>query len=110
MDFAWSDEQLRLRRGAMEFASARLAQGVRERDRDGTFSRDLWDACADFGLQGLLTAESSAANGENLLSAVAILEGIGYGARDNGLVFSVIAHAASCVEPLVTYGTDAQRR
>ena len=52
MDFGWTDEQLRLRRGAVEFASARLADGVRDRDRDGIFSRELWDACAEFGLPG----------------------------------------------------------
>ena len=110
MDFAWTDEQLSLRRGAVEFASARLADGVRERDRDGTFSRELWSACAEFGLQGILTAEASGGSGEDLLSAVAILEGIGYGGRDNGLVFSIVAHAASCAEPLATFGGDAQRQ
>ena len=110
MDFAWTDEQLSLRRGAVEFASARLADGVRERDCDGTFSRELWSACAEFGLQGILTAEASGGSGEDLLSAVAILEGIGYGGRDNGLVFSIVAHAASCAEPLATFGGDAQRQ
>lgn len=110
MDFAWTDEQLSLRRGAVEFASARLADGVRERDRDGIFSRELWSACAEFGLQGILTAEASGGSGEDLLSAVAILEGIGYGGRDNGLVFSIVAHAASCAEPLATFGGDAQRQ
>jgi L-prolyl-PCP dehydrogenase len=110
VDFAWTDEQLSLRRGAVEFASARLADGVRERDRDGTFSRELWSACAEFGLQGILTAEASGGSGEDLLSAVAILEGIGYGGRDNGLVFSIAAHAASCAEPLATFGGDGQRQ
>ena len=47
--------------------------------------------------------------GHDLLSAVAVLEGIGCGARDNGLVFSVAAHAASCGGP-VPFGTDAQKR
>src|SRR5262245_14488720 len=75
VDFAWTDEQLRLRRGAVEFASARLASGVRERDRDGIFSRELWNACAEFGLHGILTAEAAGGRGEDLLSAVAVLEG-----------------------------------
>jgi len=110
VDFSWTEEELRLRQGAREFASARLAEGVPQRDRDSTFSRELWNACAEFGLQGLLTADASNGGGANLLSAVAILEGIGYGARDNGLVFSVVAHAASCVEPLATFGSEAQRR
>ena len=61
-------------------------------------------------MQGILTAEASGGSGEDLLSAVAILEGIGYGGRDNGLVFSVVAHAASCAEPLATFGSDAQRQ
>lgn len=109
MDFGWSDEQLRLRRGAVEFASARLTEGVRERDREGTFSRELWDACAGFGLQGLL-APAVSGGGDDLLAAVAILEGIGYGGRDNGLIFSVVAHIASCEGPLATFGSEAQRR
>ena len=110
MDFGWSDEQLRLRRGAAEFASARLADGVRERDRVAAFSRELWDACAAFGLPGLLVPAASGGSGQDLLSALAVLEGIGYGGRDNGLIFSVVAHAASCGEPLSTFGSDAQRR
>ena len=110
MDFGWTDEQLRLRRGAVEFASARLADGVRDRDRDGIFSRELWNACAELRAAGHPHGRPSAGVGEDLLSAVAILEGIGYGARDNGLVFSVVAHAASCEEPLATFGSEAQRR
>jgi alkylation response protein AidB-like acyl-CoA dehydrogenase len=110
VEFGWTDEQLRLRRGAVEFASARLADGARERDDSGTFSRELWNACAEFGLQGLLVPAPFGGSGEDLLSTIAVFEGIGYGGRDNGLVFSVVAHAASCEEPLATFGSDAQRR
>ena len=109
MDFEWTADQLRLRRGAEEFASTRL-DGVIERDRDGSFSRELWQACADFGLQGLLVPEAWSGAGQDLLSAVAVLEGIGYGARDNGLVFSVAAHAASCEAHLCAFGSAAQQR
>ncbi len=100
MDFDWTEDQLDLRRGAVEFASRRLVEGATERDREGLFSRELWDACAEFGLQGLLVPEEWHGGGQDLLSAVAVLEGIGYGARDNGLVFSVASHAASCEGPL----------
>ena len=109
MDFAWTEDQLELRRGAVEFASRRLAEGVIERDREDVFSRELWDACAEFGLQGLLVPKEWNGVGQDLLSAVATLEGIGYGARDNGLVFSVAAHAASCEGPLATFGSEAQK-
>jgi alkylation response protein AidB-like acyl-CoA dehydrogenase len=110
VDFDWTDDHLNLRRGAVEFASRRLAEGVRGRDREGVFSRELWDACAEFGLQGLLVPAEWNGAGQDLLSAVAVLEGIGYGARDNGLVFSVAAHAASCEDPLSTFGSEAQKQ
>ena len=110
MDFAWTDHQVELRRGAVEFASRRLADGVAQRDREEVFSRDLWDACGEFGLQGILVPTEWNGAGQDLLSAVAVLEGIGYGARDNGLVFAVAAHAASCEGPLAAFGSEEQKR
>jgi alkylation response protein AidB-like acyl-CoA dehydrogenase len=109
VEFSWTEEQVRLRSGAVEFASRRLVDGVIERDRQGVFPRDLWDACAEFGLQGLLVPAEWNGAGQDLLSAVAVLEGIGYGALDNGLVFSVTAHAASCEGPLSIYGSPEQK-
>ena len=109
MDFDWTDDQLELRSGAVEFASQRLVEGVQQRDREEAFPRELWKACAEFGLQGLLVPQRWGGAGQDLLSAVAVLEGIGYGARDNGLVFSVAAHAASCEGPLAAFGSEAQK-
>jgi alkylation response protein AidB-like acyl-CoA dehydrogenase len=109
VDFQWSQEQETLRQGALEFSSRRLADGVVERDRECEFSRELWEACAGFGLQGLMVPEALDGADHDLLSAVAVLESIGRGALDNGLVFSVTAHAASCVGPLVEYGSHDQR-
>lgn len=110
MDFDWSEDQRELRRGAVEFASRRLVEGVRERDRDERFDRDLWDACAEFGLQGLMVPAEWGGSGRDPLSAVAVLEGIGYGGRDNGLAFSVAAHVASCEGPIAAFGSDEQKR
>jgi hypothetical protein len=110
VDFEWADDHLRLRRGAVEFAASRLTDGVPQRDREGAFSREVWQACAEFGLQGLLVPAEWNGGGQDLLSAVAVFEGIGYGARDNGMVFSVAAHAASCEGPLCAFGSEAQKR
>ncbi len=110
MDFGWTDDQVAVRSGAVEFATRRLVDGAIERDRDCVFSRELWDACAAFGLQGLMVPPEWNGAGHDLLTAVAILEGIGYGAGDNGLVFSVAAHAASCAGPLIEFGSDEQKQ
>lgn len=110
MDFGWTDDQMTLRRGAVDFATRRLMEGVADRDRNCVFPRELWDACAEFGLQGLVVPAEWNGAGHDLLSAIAVLEGIGYGARDNGLVFSVAAHAASCEGPIFDFGSDEQRK
>jgi alkylation response protein AidB-like acyl-CoA dehydrogenase len=110
VDFEWNEDQTRLLRGAVEFASRKVADGVIVRDRDRLFSRELWDACAEFGLQGLIVPPEFDGAGHDLLSAIAVLEGIGSGALDNGLVFSVTAHIASCAGPLIEFGSDEQRQ
>jgi len=110
VDFGWTDDQMTLRRGAVDFATRRLMEGVADRDRNCVFPRELWDACAEFGLQGLVVPAEWNGAGHDLLSAIAVLEGIGYGARDNGLVFSVAAHAASCEGPIFDFGSDEQRK
>jgi alkylation response protein AidB-like acyl-CoA dehydrogenase len=109
LDFEWTDDQRRLRAGAIEFARVRLRDGMIARDRAGAFPRDLWDACADFGVQALVVPEAWGGTGQDLLSAVAVLEGLGYGGYDNGVIFSVVAHLASCAGPVAEFGTEAQR-
>jgi non-ribosomal peptide synthetase component F len=88
MDFAWSEERRALRDAAVAFAEQHLREGVVERDRQCVFSRELWRACAEFGVQGLLVAPEFGGAGQDLLDTVAVLEGLGFGGLDNGLVFS----------------------
>src|SRR5690606_23781056 len=37
-------------------------------------------------------------------------EGLGYGCRDNGLVFSINAHIWTCAVPILTFGSEEQKR
>ena len=107
MDFDWTEHQAKLRQGAIEFASRQLCEGAMDRDREGMFPRQLWKACAEFGLQGILVPEEMGGGGHDLLSVVATLEGIGYGARDN--VFALTAHIASCESAVARFGSDSQK-
>lgn len=108
MQFDWDEEQQALRAAGVGFGARALTEGVEDRDQRGEFSRPLWDECAAFGLQGLLVPEAHGGLGHDLLTAVAVMEGVGHGGLDNGLIFAVAAHAASVAGPLVDYGTDAQ--
>jgi alkylation response protein AidB-like acyl-CoA dehydrogenase len=109
MDFAWNEDQQAIREAATEFGARMLVEGVEARDRAGAFSREAWAACAEFGLTGLLVPEHWGGGEQDLLTAVATYEGVGRGGLDNGTVFTVAAHAASCAGPILDYGTADQK-
>jgi alkylation response protein AidB-like acyl-CoA dehydrogenase len=106
MDFSWNEEQLDLKEAAFDFAKSKLSEGIIELDKNSEFSHVNWKACADFGLQNMLVPESYGGMGLNALDFTAVMEGIGKGCRDSGLMFSINAHILACVMPLLHYGSD----
>jgi alkylation response protein AidB-like acyl-CoA dehydrogenase len=105
-----SEEQLRLQENAAGFAASALAAGVAERDRDSAFDRDAWRACAGFGVLGMPIPQEYGGLGLGLTDLLAVMEGLGRGARDQGLLFSLNAHLWTNSIPILVYGTDAQKR
>lgn len=110
MDFALSEEQLRLREGIIRFAQKELNEGALQRDRAGFFPRELWLKCGEMGLQGLPVAEDYGGSGLDALSTAIALDALGYGCHDGGLVFAVCAHLLACVVPVWKYGDEEQKR
>ena len=110
MDFSWSEEQQALRRSVIQFAQNELVSDLIEEDRKQEFSWDGWRQCARFGIQGLLAPEEFGGGGADLLTTVVALEALGYGCRNNGLIFSINAHLWGCTTPLLDFGTEAQKR
>lgn len=110
MEFAWSPEQVELRAAVEAFARERLGDDLVRRDREHEFSRDLWDRCAAFGIQGLPFPAEYGGRGLDVLTSVMALEALGYGCRDAGLVFGIGAQMWSVQMPIWRHGTDDQRR
>jgi len=110
MDFSFSDEQKLLRDNIVKFAQRELNEGAAARDREQTFSRDLWRKCAGVGIQGLPVPEEYGGSGFDALSCAIALEALGYGCRDGGLLFSLCAHLLACVVPVWTHGNAEQKR
>jgi len=48
--------------------------------------------------------------GMDALTTVGVLESLGYGCKDNGLVFSINAHMWTASIPIQDFGSEAQRR
>jgi L-prolyl-PCP dehydrogenase len=109
MDFAWSEEQALLRQTIVRFAQQELNDDVIELDRRADFPWSGWKRCASVGIQGLPVASEFGGGGADILTTVCALEGLGYGCRDNGLIFSINAHMWSSEIPLTSFGTPAQK-
>lgn len=110
MDFALSEEQRILQDTIGRFARDRLNEKLIDRDRAGTFRRDLWQACANMGLAALPVPPEYGGSGLDSLSTAIALEALGRGCRDSGLTFSLCAHLLACVVPLWKFGSEEQKR
>ena len=110
MDFAWSDEQLAFRKSVIQFAQKELNYDVIEADRAEEFSWAGWKKCADFGIHGLPVPEEYGGSGADILTTVVGMEALGYGCRDNGLIFSINAHMWTSEIPLLMFGTEEQKQ
>jgi alkylation response protein AidB-like acyl-CoA dehydrogenase len=109
MEFSWSQEQQALRDAVVDFARRSLRDDLVERDRKKEFSREMWDRCAEFGIQGLPFPESLGGGGQDILSTVYALEGLGYACPDQGLLFGIGAQMWSVQTPIHRYGSDEQK-
>src|SRR4051812_4427867 len=109
LDFAWQSEQLALRSTIVEFAKRELNHDVIGRDRRSEFSRRAWEQCAEIGIQGLFLPEEYGGGAADPLTTVYVLEGLGYGCRDNGLLFSLNAHMWACEIPIWKCAAAEQR-
>ena len=110
MDFSWTDEQLAYKKAVIEFARKELNEGLIERDQQGAFSLENWRKCARFGILGLPIPEAYGGAGEDILTTMLTMEGLGYGSRDNGLIFAMNAQLWSVQMPILAFGSEAQKR
>ena len=113
MDFGLSGAHAALREEARRFAEDRLASDLTARDRreaqDPADLRPLWDACAEHGVLGCIVPEVHGGRGLDALGAVAMLEGLGEGCADNGLTLALNGQIWAVTEPVLAFGSEAQK-
>jgi alkylation response protein AidB-like acyl-CoA dehydrogenase len=105
-----TEEQRKLQDAAIAFARASLVSDMVERDREAHFDREAWRRCADFGVLGMPIPSEYGGLGLGLSELLAVMEGLGFGTRDQGLLFSLNAHLWTNSIPILLYGNDAQRQ
>ena len=105
-----SEDQEKLQDAAVEFARTSLGGDMIARDREAHFDRDAWKRCAEFGVLGMPIPQEYGGLGLGLSELLAVMEGLGRGTRDQGLLFSLNAHLWTNSIPILLYGTEEQRR
>jgi alkylation response protein AidB-like acyl-CoA dehydrogenase len=110
INFAWDADQLNFRKSVVSFAQQELNQDSIEKDRNNRFDREGWRKCAEFGILGWPIAKAYGGQDVDPLTVMLGLEGLGYGCKDNGLVFAINNHLWSCAVSILNFGTEAQKQ
>ena len=105
-----TDDQAKLQDAAVEFARTSLGADMVRRDREAEFDREAWRKCAEFGVLSMPIPAEYGGLGLGLTELLAVMEGLGRGTRDQGLLFSLNAHLWTNSIPILLYGTEEQRR
>jgi L-prolyl-PCP dehydrogenase len=104
------EEHQKLQDGAIEFAQSELGKDIIRRDREEEFSREDWRKCANFGVLGMPVPRECGGMGLGITEVIAVMEGLGYGTTDQGLLFSINAHMWTSIMPISLYGTPEQKQ
>ena len=122
MDFSWTEDQERLYEEAVEFAQRELNGEVGgdldgdlggdlvERDAKGELNTAAWQKAADFGVLGWCMPKAYGGAGFDVVTAIRLLEGIGYGCRDNALTLGLNGQIWSVQAPLLHFGSEQQKQ
>jgi short-chain 2-methylacyl-CoA dehydrogenase len=108
VDFDLSSEQELIRDTVRTFARERVEPVAAELDRDGRFPYELVAELAGLGLMGLpIPEEYGGAGGDTVSYAIAIEE---LTRIDSSVAITVAAHTSLGTMPIVSYGTEEQKR
>ena len=85
-----------IKAAAADWARTTLGlEDMRDRDRDSVFFREAWAACADYGLQASIVPVVDGGAGDDIVTTMLKLEGLGLGCVDNGLGFALASQMQS---------------
>lgn len=110
MDFSISDEQRKLCDEARRFATNELVVNTDNSGLPAPYSVQTWKKCADLGILGLPFPERFGGSDMSILTTLLVMEALGEGARDYGLLFSLSAQMWSVQMPIWEFGTEEQQQ
>lgn len=110
MVFEFSEEEERLYETVVAFCNEHLQYDIISHDAEGTFPRDAWQRCADFGVLAWPVPLELGGKALPVTTVAHLMEGIGYACEDNGLAFALGAQIWGVQTALLHFGNEAQVR
>lgn len=89
-----------------EIGRSYIIDDINEQDKNGHFSRELWDYFSSHGINGLSVSTEYYGKGYSALKTCVAFEALANGCKNNGLIFSSIAHLLASVVPIDRHGSD----
>jgi alkylation response protein AidB-like acyl-CoA dehydrogenase len=108
MNFELSEDQTRIRDAVRDFAEARIAPGVAERERHETFPREIVAGLAEMGILGMMVPEEYGGAAADALSFILVLEELARVCASTAVIVSV-NNSVFCY-PLWKFGSEEQKR
>ena len=107
MDFTLSKEHEMARTLFKEFAENEVKPLAQEIDEEHRFPRETVEKMAKYGFLGIPVSKELGGQGCDILTYAMCVEELSKVCGTTGVIVS--AHTSLCVDPIVTYGTPAQK-
>jgi butyryl-CoA dehydrogenase len=108
MNFDLSEDHRVLRDMVRDFARGEVAPGAAARDKTCEIEPELIKQMADLGLLGVCIPEEYGGSGMDCTASTIVVEEISRACAGCGVFLS--AHNSLCVDPILEFGTDAQKK
>ena len=114
IDFSLDSELVQLREAVYKYASQEIIP-IQEKiqlelDEKEEFAWPIWEKFKEFGLLGFPFPEEYGGQGAGALATTVAWEALGLAGVDGGMVMSLSAHTILCGVPLMTFGTEDQKK
>ncbi|MCR5733689.1 MAG: acyl-CoA dehydrogenase [Lachnospiraceae bacterium] len=107
MDFTLAKENEMARQLFKDFAEKEVKPLAQEIDENHRFPRETVEKMAKYGFLGIPVPKEMGGQGCDILTYVMCVEELSKVCGTTGVIVS--AHTSLCVDPIMTYGTDAQK-
>jgi len=107
LDYIESEEHKLLRENVKKFVDSKIAPISSKMDKEDYFPIEIFKEMGKLGFTGILIPEKYGGIGEDVLSAIIVLEEISK--ESPSLALSLLAHNVLCAYPIVKYGNEEQK-